>query len=359
MLLSDVKKQLEIIFSDENIPRDITLKREMAKNPEGWVDIELILSYQNVQYLTQDQYAAGEALRGSRLLVVKADYTQIKRRENPPNIEDLDNRTVVAQGFPIQSTIKEVSDLFGQFGQIGDVIQLKDDKSLKFNGFAKIVFKRKESADVLVQSKIQPVFKKRQSSGDEISIPITVESSKIYLERQLALRPELNIEDQEYSTQAILFGFPHSESINEQIILVFQPYNPKQIDEVQLDQISEEEFAIITFGTDSEAQHATDSLNYANLKIHGVVIRARKWMKWEDEEMKNLKDVTKFILINNLPQECKRNDVLKVFPPIDAIQKSIKNIQVFHDNEDQRQFAVAKFEEGDHAKVALYEIRRI
>ncbi|KAA6357242.1 MAG: hypothetical protein EZS28_047231, partial [Streblomastix strix] len=41
------------------------------------------------------------------------------------------------------------------------------------------------------------------------------------------------------------------------------------------------------------------------------------------------------------------------------IQKSIKNIQVFHDNEDQRQFAVAKFEEGDHAKVALYEIRRI
>ncbi|KAA6353766.1 MAG: hypothetical protein EZS28_050707, partial [Streblomastix strix] len=149
-LLEDIKKQLETIFSDENLPRNHTILREIAKNPEGWIDINIVLIYPNLQQLTEDYNIVAESLKESLLLVVSDDCSKLRRREKFPSLDELDSRTIVAQGFPTQASQKEIANLFLQFGEISDVILLLDYKSLKFNGNAKIVFKQIERAETLI-----------------------------------------------------------------------------------------------------------------------------------------------------------------------------------------------------------------
>ncbi|KAA6376581.1 MAG: hypothetical protein EZS28_027892 [Streblomastix strix] len=353
-LLEDIKKQIEIIFSDENLPRNHSILREIAKNTEGWIEINIVLTYPNLQQLTEDYYTVAESLKESLLLVVSEDCSKIRRKEKFPRLEDLDRRTIVAQGFPILTSEKEITDLFKQYGEICDVILLVDNKSLKFNGNAKIVFKQIERAETLIASHIQPIFKMQPIREETQNKTITVEFSKTFIDKVNSQRKELKRNDKDYSTKAYVGNLPPSETLKEQIQEIFHPFFPQLISDIQQDQITGEDFVIITFGRDIEVQQAIDNINFSNLMIYGVIIHAKKLMKNEDEEIKNLKLRSKRLIIDDIPKDCKRQEILKIFPNTNII----KRVQNFTDDTRQSQCAVVTFETDEQAKDTLIQIKR-
>ncbi|KAA6393898.1 MAG: hypothetical protein EZS28_010576 [Streblomastix strix] len=353
-LLEDVKKQIEIIFSDENLPRNHSILREIAKNTEGWLDINIVLTNPNLQQLTEDYFTVAESLQESLLLVVSEDCSKIRRKEKFPKLEDLNRRTIVAQGFPIQTSENEIIDQFRQYGEICDVILLVDNESLKFNGNAKIIFKQIERAEELITSHTQPVFKIQPIREETLNKTITVEFSKTYFDKVNSQRKELKRNDKDYSTKAYVGSLPPSETVKEQIEEIFHPFFPKNFSNIQQDQITGEDFIIITFGRDIETQQAIDNINFANLMIQGVVIHARKLMKYEDEEIKNLKLRSKRLIIDDIPKDCKRQEILKIFPNTNII----KRVQNFTDDTRQSQCAVVTFETDEQAKDTLIQIKR-
>ncbi|XP_020629907.1 la-related protein 1-like [Orbicella faveolata] len=74
-----VKNQIEYYFSEQNLQKDIFLRRQM--DSEGFIPIGLIASFYRVQALTQDFNLILEALKGSE--AVELVDGKIRKKDNP------------------------------------------------------------------------------------------------------------------------------------------------------------------------------------------------------------------------------------------------------------------------------------
>lgn len=74
-----IKNQIEYYFSEQNLTKDIFLRRQM--DSEGFIPIGLIASFYRVQALTQDVNLILEALRGSE--AVEIIDGKIRKKDNP------------------------------------------------------------------------------------------------------------------------------------------------------------------------------------------------------------------------------------------------------------------------------------
>ncbi|PFX22670.1 la-related protein 1B-like isoform X1 [Stylophora pistillata] len=74
-----IKNQIEYYFSEQNLTKDIFLRRQM--DYEGFIPIGLIASFYRVQALTQDVNLILEALRGSE--AVEIIDGKIRKKDNP------------------------------------------------------------------------------------------------------------------------------------------------------------------------------------------------------------------------------------------------------------------------------------
>ncbi|KAA6377893.1 MAG: hypothetical protein EZS28_026583 [Streblomastix strix] len=88
--------------------------------------------------------------------------------------------------------------------------------------------------------------------------------------------------------------------------------------------------------------------------IYGVDIYAKKLMKNEDEEIKNLKLRSERLIIDDIPEDCKRQEILKIFPNTNIIKRALN----FTDDTRQSHCAVVTFETDELAKDILIQIKR-
>lgn len=65
-----IVKQVEFYFSDSNIVKDKFLMEATKKNPEGFVPIETLLTFNRLKTLTTDKQVVANALKKSDKLVV-------------------------------------------------------------------------------------------------------------------------------------------------------------------------------------------------------------------------------------------------------------------------------------------------
>ena len=79
-LKTQLKKQIEYYFSDENLQRDFFLRRKMDAN--GFLPISLIASFHRVQALTQDVQKVIDALKDSTVVQV-VDNIKVGTKVNP------------------------------------------------------------------------------------------------------------------------------------------------------------------------------------------------------------------------------------------------------------------------------------
>ena len=96
--------QVEFYFSDANLPTDAFLMKKVKSNPEGWVPLHVIVSFNRMKQLLKKnppKVVAEILTEKSEALVVNDEGTQIRRATPLPkfDIEDVQARTIVAENF--------------------------------------------------------------------------------------------------------------------------------------------------------------------------------------------------------------------------------------------------------------------
>ncbi|KAH9607410.1 hypothetical protein KSS87_017534, partial [Heliosperma pusillum] len=88
-LYTEIMKQIDYYFSNENLVRDTFLRQKMDEN--GWVSVGVISEFNRVKSLTNDTFQILEAVRHSKVVEVQGD--KIRRRDNwlqwvmPPSVQ--------------------------------------------------------------------------------------------------------------------------------------------------------------------------------------------------------------------------------------------------------------------------------
>lgn len=160
----DIIRQIEYYFSENNLRRDKFLIQKVADNPEGWVDISVLLTFNRLKKITEDAAAIADAMDKSNKGYVQVSEDRTKLRRHPENPlpefnetrrKELQARTAYAKGFPLDTNITTLIDYFNNnFDNVEQVNMRKyfepKTKAHLFKGSVFVTFSKKESAEEFV-----------------------------------------------------------------------------------------------------------------------------------------------------------------------------------------------------------------
>lgn len=156
--LTDIERkiirQIEYYFGDVNLARDKFLQ-EQIKADDGWVAMEIMLKFNRLKILSDDNKVICEAIKKSKSGLMEVNETSTKIRRSPlkplpentrERRDDLNSRTMYVKGFSKESTLDELLAFFDKHGTMENLIMRRDfDKNFKGSVFA--VFVKKEEFD--------------------------------------------------------------------------------------------------------------------------------------------------------------------------------------------------------------------
>lgn len=143
-----VKKQVEFYFSDSNFRKDSFLKTAADSDPEGFVPISVLLTFNKLKSLTTDETVVANALKSSFEVVLSDDSKSIRRAKPLPEQDSSKTKTLYVKGYPIDDpdvTIESVSEQFSAFGKVNLVRFRKDHSTKKLKGSVFIEFDEEDS----------------------------------------------------------------------------------------------------------------------------------------------------------------------------------------------------------------------
>lgn len=149
-----VLKQIEFYFSDSNFPRDKFLRAEASKDPQGFVDISILASFNRIKQITTDANLILEALRTSSQLEVSADGKKVRRIAPLPTEDVALKRTLYAKPFPEDATIESLTEFFSKYGEVLSVRLRKVPQNKKFKGSIFVEFATPEVAQKVLETDI-------------------------------------------------------------------------------------------------------------------------------------------------------------------------------------------------------------
>jgi La-related protein 7 len=133
-LANDILQQVEFYFGDANLPTDKFLLKTVRKDPDGWVDLSIIIGFARMKKLCK-QLGSSDArtlrcsdeetlatiatvLEASELLELSEDRTRLRRTAPLPVADDSAVRTVVVENFDRNATIDSLKELFAPCGEV-------------------------------------------------------------------------------------------------------------------------------------------------------------------------------------------------------------------------------------------------
>ncbi|GAM19144.1 hypothetical protein SAMD00019534_023190 [Acytostelium subglobosum LB1] len=144
-LIEKIVKQVEYYFSDSNLPADKFLKGEVAKNPNGFVNIDIIASFNKMKTLTLDLQLVSDALKSSKKLEVSEDGKTVRRVDPLPDTELINKKTLYSKGWPLDTTtIETVQAFFKPYGNVLSVRLRKQKDKTSFKGSMFVDFDSEE-----------------------------------------------------------------------------------------------------------------------------------------------------------------------------------------------------------------------
>jgi hypothetical protein len=109
-------KQLEFYFSDSNFRRDKFMQEEAGKQTEGFIGIEVLLTFNRLKALLEGQddptAVIASALSESETVVVSEDAKSLRRKTPLPEVDNSAQRTVFAATFPKTAKLEEIQECF-------------------------------------------------------------------------------------------------------------------------------------------------------------------------------------------------------------------------------------------------------
>jgi len=137
-LESEVVRQIEYYFSDENLPKDKFMQKNLDK--EGFMTVETLATFPKLKKRGIDCDFIKNALKQSTILDVHEDGTKVKRKV--PMREE--SRTIYVSYLPKDSDRESVSGIFGTCGTIKRIDLPTDKETGVIKGIAFVEFETKE-----------------------------------------------------------------------------------------------------------------------------------------------------------------------------------------------------------------------
>ena len=149
--MSDVaalKKQVEFYFSDSNYRKDTFLKAAAETDPEGFIPIAVLLTFNKMKTMKADVPKIVEAIQDSDIVHLNEDNSKIKKASPLPEEDDSKARTIYAKGYPTDDsdiTIDFISQEFSKFGKV-NLVKFRRDDAKAFKGSCFIEFSTEAEA---------------------------------------------------------------------------------------------------------------------------------------------------------------------------------------------------------------------
>lgn len=167
-------RQVEYYFGDANLHRDKFLSEQITKNEGGWVPLSVLVTFKRLASLSTDFEEIVNALNKSDdgLVEVSEDKQSVRRHPERPVPEhneerrkEIQERTVYAKGFPLESQMTDILDFVSPFEKVVNVTMRKHydkpTKSYKFKGSIFVTFEKKEQAKEFLE-KEKLAYKERE-----------------------------------------------------------------------------------------------------------------------------------------------------------------------------------------------------
>lgn len=158
-LQAQIIKQVEYYFGDANLARDKFLSEEITKD-NGWVTLELLLTFKRMQSLTTDPAVVCDALDKSDegLIEISEDRLKLRRHPERPLPEQNEEtrkecitRTAYVKGFPMESEMSDLIEFFDGHEKVVNIVMRKYlDKPTKvymFKGSVFVTFLKREQCE--------------------------------------------------------------------------------------------------------------------------------------------------------------------------------------------------------------------
>jgi len=146
-LLSLIRQQVEFYFSEENLPKDVFLLKQIEKDKtkEGFVSLKVIAGFPKMKRLTHDLGAIREAVEQSELVVLSVDGLSLKRKIPLILPEDTtEKRTLYVTRLPKDCDRESLMLVFSEFGTVVRLDLPMDKKTGEHKGMAFVEYRVEE-----------------------------------------------------------------------------------------------------------------------------------------------------------------------------------------------------------------------
>jgi hypothetical protein len=150
-----IRKQVEFYFSDSSYRKDVFLKTVADGDPEGWVPITVLLTFNKLKSITTNPEEVANALVASSSVVVSEDKNRIRRTVPLPENDTSQARTLYVKGYPVEDpdvSIESIAESFSTYGNINLVRIRKDHVTRAFKGSVFIEFDNEDSVKTACQA---------------------------------------------------------------------------------------------------------------------------------------------------------------------------------------------------------------
>eukprot|EP00741_Cyanophora_paradoxa_P023520 tig00021589_g22722.t1 len=152
-LKAKILRQVEYYFSDANFPGDKFLNEKAKEDPEGFIPVETIASFNRMKVLTADLDFIKEVLKESDQLVLSPDASKLKRAFPIPDEDTSNPRSIYVKGLAAETTIDDVQSMFDPIAKVLRVRLRRDLNSRKFKGSVFVEFGSAEEAKKAVEAR--------------------------------------------------------------------------------------------------------------------------------------------------------------------------------------------------------------
>lgn len=142
---------MEFYFSDANLRKDRFMTELVQENDEGYVDLEVFLTFHKIQSFTNDVKVIASALESSEFLQLSEDRSRVKRTtrlEYKPNVDEC---TLYVERLPMNADHAWLKTTFSKHGQVLYVSLPRYRHNNKMKGFAFVEFSTPEELEKACQ----------------------------------------------------------------------------------------------------------------------------------------------------------------------------------------------------------------
>ncbi|EEC04964.1 lupus La ribonucleoprotein, putative [Ixodes scapularis] len=168
-LFNGIREQMEFYFSDANLRKDRFMGELVQENEEGYVDLEVFLTFHKIQGFTNDAKVIATALESSEILKLNEEKTRVKRVTKLEYKHDVDDCTLYVERIPLNADHNWLKTAFSKHGQVLYVSLPRYRHNGKIKGFAFVEFSSPEEVDKVCQ---HFGYQSTKKEGEDESAPL-------------------------------------------------------------------------------------------------------------------------------------------------------------------------------------------